>query len=125
VLSLNERALADAREGVMDNEQHDVHVMYAGASLPIIFKLGAFGSSCFPEPSPSFEFATLFVYYAVTSSAPSLHGGPVYCVRTCKAFMLLKASSSPDASTFSALHGDLDVVESNIDKRSVLKPSTV
>ena len=34
--------------------------------------------------------------------------------------MPLKASSSPDASTFTALHGDLDVVESNIDKSSVL-----
>lgn len=40
VLSLNERALADAREDVMDNELH-VHVMYAaGASLQIISKLG-------------------------------------------------------------------------------------
>ena len=34
--------------------------------------------------------------------------------------MHLKASSSPDASTFAALHGGLDVVKSNIDKSSVL-----
>ena len=41
VLSLNGRALADAREDVMDNEQHGVRVMYAGASLQIIPKLGS------------------------------------------------------------------------------------
>jgi hypothetical protein len=34
--------------------------------------------------------------------------------------MHLKAPSSLDASTFTALHGGLDVVESNIDKSSVL-----